>query len=127
MKTIKGVSIVECKNCSWFKINPFIFDDGTQTMECIKYNSFLGFTTSTGEITKQRKNDNCIYKEVIDKPIKKRQIAPKSNVRGITWDKRDKIWKVTFWDRKTRRKIYLGQHKDLDQAIKLLEEWLKMR
>ena len=116
---------MECKDCGWFKINPFIFDDGTQTMECIKYNSFLGFTTSTGVITKQRKNDNCIYKEVINKPIKKSQIAPKSNIRGITWDKRDKSWKVSVWDRKLKKKVHLGQHKDLNQAIKILEDWLK--
>ena len=127
MKTIKGVNIMECKDCDWFKINPFIFDDGTQTMECIKYNSFLGFTTSTGVITKQRKNDNCIYKEVINKPIKKSQIAPKSNIRGITWDKRDKSWKVSVWNRNLKKKVHLGQHKDLNQAIKILEDWLKTR
>ena len=118
---------MECRNCNYFKINPFIFDDGTQTMECIKYNSFLGFTTSTGVITKQRKNDNCIYKEVINKPIKKSQIAPKSNIRGITWDKRDKSWKVSVWDRKLKKKVHLGQHKELNQAIKILEDWLKTR
>ena len=116
---------MECKDCDWFKINPFIFDDGTQTMECIKYNSFLGFTTSTGVITKQRKNDNCIYKEVINKPIKKSQIAPKSNKRGITRDKRDKSWKLSVWDRKLKKKVHLGQHKDFNQAIKILEDWLK--
>ena len=102
---------MECRNCNYFKINPFIFDDGTQTMECIKYNSFLGFTTSTGKVTEPRKNDHCIDKEVLSKPIQ--ESLPKSNIRGITWDKN------------LRKKVHLGQHKDLDKAIKILEDWLK--
>lgn len=114
---------MECRNCNYFKINPFIFDDGTQTMECIKYNSFLGFTTNTGKVTEPRKNDHCIDKEVLSKPIQ--ESLPKSNIRGITWDKRDKSWKVSIWDKNLRKKVHLGQHKDLDKAIKILEDWLK--
>ena len=97
---------MECRNCNYFKINPFIFDDGTQTMECIKYNSFLGFTTSTGKVTEPRKNDHCIDKEVLSKPIQ--ESLPKSNIRGITWDKRDKSWKVSIWDKNLRNKVHLG-------------------
>lgn len=114
---------MDCNNCKWLRIYDYKFPDGTQTMECIKYNRFLGFTTSTGETPTLRKNRYCIHKEVLSKHTQ--ESLPKSNVKGITWDKRDKSWKVSIWDKSLKKKVHLGQHKDLDQAIKILEDWLK--
>lgn len=131
--TKKGDDIV-CKKCKFVEIGSFTFDDMTRSVICTRYNQFLGFTNKDLEIVEvngliQCKN-NPLIRVLKKDPIKNIVDGGgygKSGVKHIHWNTSCKKWRVKYYNRRTKEHVELGKYADLEEAKRVLEEFLKER
>lgn len=97
---------MNCKECKWLKINDYKFDDGTKTIECLKYGKFLEFTDNQGKMADESKFKQVIecigdskanLKDKRSKSIDRKKDIPQSGVKSISWYKPRKAWRVVIW------------------------------
>lgn len=123
---------MNCEKCSHIKIHDRVYPDGTRSLTCTKYKTFLGFIHENNVLEKRNvsecsgihiftKNKNYVDRPKHIENKRGRRGAVKDVPTGITYSKRDKKYEVRFSHK--GKYIYLGRTADLESAKRLLENW----
>lgn len=116
---------MNCKECKWLKINDYKFDDGTKTIECLKYGKFLSFTDIEGQMPDENKfkqviecigDSKVILRDKRKDDIDRKKDIPQSGVKSISWYKPRKAWRVVIWLPTFKIKKHIAIEEDLEKA-----------
>lgn len=125
---------MNCKECKWLKVNNYKFEDGTQTIECLKYGKILEFTDNQGEMPDENKFKQVIecigdskanLKDKRSKSIDRKKDIPQSGVKGISWYKPRKAWRVVIWLPTFKIKKHIAIEEDLEKAKEIYAKAIK--
>ena len=123
---------MNCEKCKYIKMHDRVYSDGTRSLTCTKYKTFLGFIDENNILDKRNisecsgihiftKNEKYVDRPKFAEHGKCRRGAVKDVPKGITYHRRDKKYEVRFSYK--GKYTYLGRCSDLEEAKKILENW----